>query len=318
MTHSIKTIGVVGTGVIGASWTALFLAQGLRVLVSDPAPGAKDNLLAYLKRSWPMLKRLGLHENASISNYTFVGGSLDEYCHEVDFIQENAPEKLELKRKLLATLDSKTRSDIVIASSSSGIPSSKFIVDCANPERILIGHPFNPPHLMPLVEVVPHPGTLKSITEAAMNFYQAMGKSPVLIRQECPGFVANRLQAALANEAYSLVQRGIISAEDCDACVTTGVGLRWAFTGPFMTNVLGGGGGKEGFQHLLTHLAPAVVDWTADMDSHKFSFTDENIQKLNKSVQEMMANSDINALEQERDQVLIDTITRKKDTMVLK
>lgn len=103
-----------------------------------------------------------------------------------------------------------------------------------------------------------------------------------------------------------------------DACVTTGVGLRWAFTGPFMTNVLGGGGGKEGFQHLLTHLAPAVVDWTADMDSHKFSFTDENIQKLNKSVQEMMANSDINALEQERDQVLIDTITRKKDTMVLK
>lgn len=166
MTHSIKTIGVVGTGVIGASWTALFLAQGLRVLVSDPAPGAKDNLLAYLKRSWPMLKRLGLHENASISNYTFVGGSLDEYCHEVDFIQEvhgsfficikrnwfiisqNAPEKLELKRKLLATLDSKTRSDIVIASSSSGIPSSKFIVDCANPERILIGHPFNPPHLV--------------------------------------------------------------------------------------------------------------------------------------------------------------------------
>ncbi|KAB8221024.1 hypothetical protein BDV33DRAFT_230669 [Aspergillus novoparasiticus] len=314
MSSLIKTVGVVGTGVIGSSWTALFLANGLRVLVSDPAPGAKDHLTRYLAGVWPSLEQLGMHSDAALSNWTFVGEGLDDYCGDVDFIQENAPERPELKVKLLATLDAKTKNDVVIASSSSGIPSSQFIIECKNPERVLIGHPFNPPHLMPLVEVVPHAGTNATSVKTAMEFYKSLGKSPVHIRQETPGFVANRLQAALMNEAYSLVQRGIISAEACDTCVTTGVGLRWAFTGPFMTNVLGGGGGKEGFRHLITHLGPAVQKWTDDMKEHAFVPDETNIKKLDDSVQEMLAVNDVTKVEKERDEALIDLIKRKRNT----
>jgi 3-hydroxyacyl-CoA dehydrogenase len=317
MASSIKTVGVVGTGVIGASWTALFLANGLRVLVSDPAPGAKDRLATYLSGVWPALERLHLHHNASISNWTFVGETLDDACAEVDFIQENAPEKLDLKLKLLATLDAKTKSNVIIASSSSGLPSSQFVTECKLPGRILIGHPFNPPHLMPLVEVVPHPKTSETAIETAMNFYKSLGKSPVLIKQETPGFVANRLQAALVNEAYSLVQRGIVSAEACDTCVTTGVGLRWALTGPFMTNVLGGGGGKDGFRHLVSHLGPAAQNWTKDMNDHAFIFNDANIQKLDESVQKMLAEGDVKKIEEQRDEALIDIIKRKQDATAL-
>ena len=131
------------------------------------------------------------------------------------YIRQNAPERLELKRHLFATLDAKTRSDVVIASSSSGLPSSEFVTDCKkNPARVLIGHPFNPPHLIPLVEIVPHPGTQSKYTDQAFQFYQAMGKKPIIVKKEVPGFIANRLQAAVCNEAYSLVQRGVVSAED--------------------------------------------------------------------------------------------------------
>ena len=136
-------------------------------------------------------------------------------------LRENAPEKPELKLKLLAEIDEKTRKDIVIASSSSGIPSSKFIGQCKNPERVLIGHPFNPPHLMPLVEIVPHPGTSDAAIATALQFYNSLGRKAVLIKQETPGFVANRLQAALCNEAYSLVSRGIISAQELGKTLST-------------------------------------------------------------------------------------------------
>ena len=229
---AIKTIGVVGTGVIGASWTGLFLAHGLRVLVADPGPDAEEKLDLYLKGIWPALQEIGVSDDASLDNYEFVGASLGEHYSKVDFIQEvcivvsitkeyskltfqqNAPEKPELKLKLLAEIDSQTRKDIVIASSSSGIPSSKFIGQCKNPERVLIGHPFNPPHLMPLVEVVPHPGTSDTAIATALQFYTSLGREAIHIKQEAPGFVANRLQAALLTEAYSLVSRGIISAQE--------------------------------------------------------------------------------------------------------
>ncbi|KAJ5797710.1 uncharacterized protein N7503_007006 [Penicillium pulvis] len=313
MARTIKTVGVVGTGVIGASWTALFLAHGLRVLVSDPAPDAEERLTGYLKGVWPSLQQLGLHPEASLSNCTFVGENFDDHCGKVDFIQENAPEKLDLKRQLFASLDAKTKKDVIIASSSSGIPSSQFITGCQNPERILIGHPFNPPHLMPLVEVVPHPRTSPKVIATAIEFYKSLGRSPVHIHQETPGFVANRLQVALDNEAYSLVQRGIISAEDCDLCVTTGPGLRWAFTGPYMTKVLGGGGGPGGFRHLVTHLGPGAQKWLEDMREHAYVRNDANIDKLDKSVQEMLVNNHPKDVEQQRDEGLIEVIRRKRD-----
>ena len=138
-----------------------------------------------------------------------------------DLLCKNAPEKPALKIKLLAEIDEKTRKDVVIASSSSGIPSSQFISQCKNPERVLIGHPFNPPHLMPLVEVVPHPGTNSAAVKTAVDFYNSLGRRAIHIKQEAPGFVANRLQAALFNEAYSLVARGIVTAEDLGKPIST-------------------------------------------------------------------------------------------------
>ncbi|BDD57822.1 hypothetical protein MAP00_003152 [Monascus purpureus] len=211
---SIKNVGVIGTGVIGSSWIALFLARGLSVTVTDPAPGAREKLAAYLEKEWPSLIQIGLSQGASLANYKFVD-SIDNYLEEFDFVQENAPERLDIKRELFAHLDAHTRKDAIIASSSSGIPSSQFVTECKhNPARILIGHPFNPPHLVPLVEVVPHPGTAELYTKQAVEFYRWLGKSPILVKQETPGFIANRLQAAVMSEAYSLVNRGIVSAED--------------------------------------------------------------------------------------------------------
>ncbi|CAI9633049.1 unnamed protein product [Alternaria burnsii] len=302
---TIRAVGIVGTGVIGASWTGLFLAHGLHVYVADPAPGAAEKLAAYLEAIWPNMELMGLEENASLSNYEFVGPSLGEFYKKVDFIQENAPERPDLKTKILADIDAAVRPEIVIASSSSGIPSSKFISECRHPERVLIGHPFNPPHLMPLVEIVPHPKTSTLAISNALEFYTSVGRRPVHIKEEIPGFVANRLQAALCNEAYSLVARGIVSAQDLDACVTTSLGPRWAMVGPFLANAMGGGGGIEGFRHMIEHLGPASQTWLADMQAHKFDWSAQSVDALGTSVADELTGKDMKILEQKRDDDLV-------------
>jgi 3-hydroxyacyl-CoA dehydrogenase len=329
---AIKTVGVVGTGVIGASWTALFLAHGLKVLVADPSPDAAKQLTSYLDSVWPALQTIGLGHGASLENYKFVGTSLDEHYGEVDFVQEvtfrsmtladrshvlmphqNAPEKLDLKTKLLAEIDSKTHKDVVIASSSSGMPSSKFVVQCKNPERVLIGHPFNPPHLMPLVEVVPHPNTSTAAISTAVQFYSSLGRKPIHIKRETPGFVANRLQAALCNEAYSLVSRGIVSAQELDACVMSSLGPRWAVVGPLMANAMGGGGGGDGFRHFVEHLGPAMQGWTEDMRKKAFSWEPDGVDRLVASVEEELAGKDVAVLEQRRDGQLVEWFKAKRE-----
>ncbi|KAF5001120.1 hypothetical protein FGRMN_1231 [Fusarium graminum] len=303
---AIKTVGVVGTGIIGASWIGLFLAHGLRVLVADPGPGAEEKLAQYLERIWPTLQELGLSQDASLKNYEFVGASLDERYADVDFVQENAPEKTNLKIKLVGEIDAKTRPDVVIASSSSGIPSSEFISECkVNPGRVLIGHPFNPPHLMPLVEVVPHADTHRDRIEEALTFYRSVGKSPIHIKKEIPGFVANRLQAVVCNEAYSLITRGVVSAMDLDLCVTNSLGPRWAVTGPLVSNAMGGGGGADGFRHLMEHLGPASEKWLEDIRAHRFDSNKESIDLLTASVAEELEKEDVVALEARRDKFLI-------------
>jgi 3-hydroxyacyl-CoA dehydrogenase len=228
-------------------------------------------------------------------------------------LRQNAPEKLELKTKLLAEIDEKTRKDVVITSSSSGLPSSKFIGQCKNPERVLIGHPFNPPHLMPLVEVVPHPSTSEAAITTAIEFYSSLGRKPVHIKQETPGFVANRLQAAVCNEAYSLVSRGIVSAEELDACMTSSLGPRWAMVGPFMANAMGGGGGSDGFRHLMEHLGPAMQSWTEDMREHAFDWKPDGIEKLTASVEDELAGKDVAALEQRRDRQLVELFKGQRE-----
>ncbi|CCT71793.1 related to lambda-crystallin [Fusarium fujikuroi] len=309
---SIRTVGVVGTGVIGASWAGLFLAHGLRVLVSDPAPNAEKGLKDAIHTLLPILEVIRPHSNIDLSKLEFVGSSLGHRLGEVDFIQENAPERVDLKTKLIAELDAGARPEVVIASSSSGIPSSQFISNCAkNPGRVLIGHPFNPPHLMPLVEVVPHPGTDSKSVDTAVSFYRSIGKTPVVIKKEVPGFAANRLQAVLCNEVYSLVSNGVMSAKDVDTCVTSSLGPRWAVTGPLMSNAMGGGGGSDGFRHLLEHLGPASQQWLEHIKANSFQWDTESLDKLTDSVGEELQGANVKELEKERDRLLVEILKLK-------
>lgn len=218
----------------------------------------------------------------------------------------------------MGTLDQYARPGVVIASSSSGLPASDFIGRCErDPSRILVGHPFNPPHLIPLVEVVPHPGTNTSSTSTAMDFYRSIGKSPILLRHEVPGFVANRLQAAINNEAYSLVSRGIISAEDLDTAVTSGPGLRWALTGPFVTNSLGGGGGPDGFMQRIERLGPSIRSWEADILKHRFDWSQESLSALKVGALKWLEAADWAGINGERDQMLLELLQTKSKSSSL-
>lgn len=211
----------------------------------------------------------------------------------------------------METLDKHTRPGVVIASSSSGLPSSAFIQRCQDPGRILIGHPFNPPHLIPLVEVVPHPGTKITSITTAMDFYKSLGKRPILLRHEVPGFVANRLQAAINNEGYSLVSRGIVSAEDLDAAVSSGPGLRWALAGPVVTNAFGGGGGPEGFMQRIERLGPSIRCWEEDMLKHRFDWSDESLSTLKDGALKWLEAVDWTSMKNERDRVLLQLLAAK-------
>jgi 3-hydroxyacyl-CoA dehydrogenase len=220
---------------------------------------------------------------------------------------QNGPENLEIKTTLISKLDKMTPAGTPIASSSSGLAASAFIAQCKHdPSRILIGHPFNPPHIVPLVEVVPHCKTDGKILNRAVQFYEELGKVPVVIKRELPGFVANRLQAAINSEAFSLVKRGVISAEDLDKVVTSGLGPRWAAQGPFLTNILAGGQG--GFGHHLRHLGPNRAVWMDDMIQHRFNYLDEtSITQLEESCQELLERAQATGLEKleaQRDQRL--------------
>ncbi|TQM45134.1 3-hydroxyacyl-CoA dehydrogenase NAD-binding domain-containing protein [Pseudonocardia cypriaca] len=249
----MRTVAVVGTGVIGASWAALFLANGFDVVATDPAPGAEDRLRADVAAT-------GLDARGRLS---FVD-DVAEAVAGADFVQENGPERIEVKHDLYAAMDAAARPDVVLASSSSGLLPSAIATACtAHPERVLVGHPFNPPHLLPLVEVVPGERTGEEAVERAMAFYTGLGKKPIRLRHELPGHVANRLQAALWREAYSLVDRGVATVADIDTAIANGPGLRWALLGPFAVQHLSGGPG--GIAHVLEHLGPPTEAWWRDM-----------------------------------------------------
>ena len=215
----------------------------------------------------------------------------------------------------MESLDQYTRPGVVIASSSSGLPSSTFIQRCRrDPGRILVGHPFNPPHLIPLVEVVPHPHTHTDSVAAAMQFYRKLGKRPILLRHEVSGFVSNRLQAAINNEAYSLISRGIVSAEDLDTAVTAGPGLRWALTGPIVTNALGGGGGPNGFMQRIERLGPGIQSWEEDVLKHRFDWSIESVAALQNETGKWLQTLDWTAMKEERDRLLLLLLEIKSKT----
>jgi 3-hydroxyacyl-CoA dehydrogenase len=247
----IHRIAIVGTGVIGASWAAQYLARGFDVVATDPGPNAEENLRKYVDEAWEQLTAIGLSPGASRDRLSF-NANLKEALANADFVQENAPERPEFKIKLFADMDEATPVDSIIASSSSGITPSVIQSNCKHPERVLIGHPFNPPHIIPLVEVVGGTKTSPGAIQQAMAFYASIGKKPILLHKELPGHVGNRLQAALYREVMYLIEQGVLSVADADDAVSFGPGLRWGVMGPSLQWHLGGGAG--GIKHFTEHL----------------------------------------------------------------
>jgi len=269
MATPIKRVAVIGTGVIGASWAALFLAKGLDVAATDVAPDAEARLRQYLDAAWPALEELGLAPGASLSRLTFTR-DLAEAVAGAELVQENGPERIDFKRTLYGQLDALLPPDVPIASSSSGLTMSEIQKGCpAHPERCVIGHPFNPPHLIPLVEIVAGAQTSEQTVEKVTTFYTSLGKRTIRLHKEVPGHVANRLQAALWREVVHLVSTGVVSVADADAAVCWGPGLRWGLMGPTLLFHLGGGQG--GIEHFFEQFTGPMTAWWAVLGAPQLS-----------------------------------------------
>ncbi|WP_102960519.1 3-hydroxyacyl-CoA dehydrogenase NAD-binding domain-containing protein [Mangrovicella endophytica] len=246
----VRTVAIVGTGIIGASWACLILAHGLDVIASDIRDGAEARLRDTIERLWPSLpdalldrgKRGALHFTTDPA----------EACRNADFVQENAAERLELKVDLIRRIDAAAGPDVVIASSSSALSVTDMQSACGRPQRVVLGHPFNPPHLVPLVEVVGGEKTEEAYLAKAERFYRQIGKAPVRLQKEIYGHIANRMQAAIFREAIHLLDSGVASAEDIDRAISEGPGTRWALMGPLLTYRLAGGDkGMRGFWDMF-------------------------------------------------------------------
>jgi len=306
---SSGAIGIGGTGVIGAGWAAYFLARGFDVAATDPADGAEKRLRTLVDQFWPALERVGLAEGASRSRLRF-DADVTRAVEGCAFIQENGPERIDVKRDLLARISAVVPPTSLIATSSSGILISDIQDAAVHPERVLLGHPFNPAHLMPLVEVVGGRLTSQTAIKKALAFYGLIGKKPIHIRREVKGHVANRLQAALWREAFYLVEQGIASVEDVDTAVAHGPGLRWALLGPFLNLHLSGGAG--GIAHVLEHLGPPLESWWRDLGN--LSLNKELNGSIAQGVTEELAGIDLAHLTSQRDDLLLGLLQLKADT----
>ena len=258
----VDRVAVLGASTIGASWAAQFLARGLSVAVYDPAADVQTQVREFIETAWPTLERLGLAATADPTRISFhddPGAAVEGTA----LVQENGPENLEVKRALFARIDAALAPETVVASSTSGFMPSELQAGRRGPERYVVGHPFNPPHLIPLVEVVGGRATDPAVVDWTADFYAALGKRPIRIRREMPGHVANRMQVALYREAIHLVLEDVASMEDVDAAIAYGPGLRWALMGPHMAHHLAGGRG--GLRHLLEHIGPGIERWWNDL-----------------------------------------------------
>ncbi|MDQ0472449.1 L-carnitine dehydrogenase [Labrys wisconsinensis] len=298
-----KTIAIIGTGVIGAGWAARGLAHGHDVVAWDPAPGAEDRLRAAIDNAWGALERQGLAEGARRDRLVMLG-SVEAAVAAADFIQENAPEREELKQDLLARIDAAAKPEALIASSTSGLLPSRLQARMQRPERFVVGHPFNPVYLLPLVEVLGGEKTAAASVAAAMDFYRSIGMRPLHVRTEIEGFVADRLMEALWREALWLVNDGVATTEEIDAAVVYGCGLRWSLMGTFLTFHLAGGEG--GMRHMLHQFGPALkLPWTKLTAPE---LTEDLIGRVADGCEHQAAGRSIKALERRRDDFLIELL----------
>ncbi len=296
---AVRRVAVLGAGTIGASWTALFLAGGLEVAIYDPAAGTEARVQNFLERAWPALERLGLMRGRAPDAPSF-HRSPAAAVEGAGWVQENGPENLAAKRALYAAMEPGLGTDAIVASSTSGLMPSELQAGRSGAQRYIVAHPFNPPHLIPLVELVGGRATDPAVIDRAEAFYQSVGKVTIRVRREVPGHVVNRMQAALYREAINLVLAGVADLQDVDRGIAYGPGLRWAIMGPHATHHLAGGRG--GLRHLLEHIGPGLQRWMDDLD--RLDITPEVVERLVTAHQASHPPS-IEHLEAERDALLL-------------
>ena len=256
----IRRVGLVGGGVIGTGWSIRCLARGLDVSVTDPAPGAEENLREAVGRAWPIMEQAGLADGASQDRLDFVS-SIEEAVSGADFVQENVPEHEDLKIEVFSEIGRHAPRDAIIASSSSGLLPTSIQARTEAPERVIIGHPFSPLYILPLVEIVGGRETSEEAVRAAAAYYRRIGMRPLHVRNEIDAYISDRLQQAVWHESLHLVNDGIATIPEIDAAITGGPGLRWAFMGTAMAWHLAAGEG--GMRATLAHFGPAMeLPWT--------------------------------------------------------
>jgi len=297
---NIETVGILGAGVIGSSWTALFLAAGHEVDVYEPAENAEQQVRNYIDTAWPTLEQLGMTASGNPDKVRFHGSAAGA-IKNAQFVQESVPERLELKHGLFAEIESQLAPEAIVASSASGLMVSEMQKGWKNPSRFLLGHPFNPPHLIPLVELLANQHTADGVLESAEAIYRNAGKVTIRVQREVPAHVANRLQAALWREAISLVQNGVASVEDVDKAVWAGPGLRWAAMGPHMLFHLGAGPG--GLGEFCNRYGDSFHRWWQDLG--EVALTEELAGDLFQGVRDEAANKDVDELSRQRDEMIV-------------
>ncbi|MFV3325584.1 L-carnitine dehydrogenase [Pseudomonas sp. NY15372] len=305
----IKTFAALGSGVIGSGWVARALAHGLDVIAWDPAPGAEQALRKRIANAWPALEKQGLAPGAAQDRLRFVA-TIEECVRDADFIQESAPERLDLKLDLHAKISAAAKPNTIIGSSTSGLLPSEFYESATHPERCVVGHPFNPVYLLPLVEIVGGQNTAPEAIEAAKTIYTALGMRPLHVRKEVPGFIADRLLEALWREALHLVNDGVASTGEIDDAIRFGAGLRWSFMGTFLTYTLAGG--DAGMRHFMAQFGPALkLPWTYLPAPE---LTDKLIDDVVEGTAEQLGERSIAALERYRDDTLLAVLDAVKNS----
>ena len=294
---NVKRITCVGAGTIGGGWATYYLSRGFDVVATDPGPDAQAALEHFVDFAWPKVQELGTTPGAAKERLTFTS-DLAEAVADADFIQESAPDYEDLKIGLFTQIGAAARPDTVIASSSSVFLPTRLASQCAHPERCVIGHPFTPSYIVPLVEVVGGEKTSPEVMDWTMSFYTGIGKKALRLKKEIESYVSNRLQHVVAEEAAKLVEAGICDYDDIDVAVSYGPGLRWAFAGPAMCTHLGGG--KGGLEHNLEHFG--------------WRYSDAAKQNLFDSVERMAKGKDIEELEEWRDKNLLAQLKHVKMT----
>lgn len=305
----IKTFASLGNGVIGSGWVCRALANGLDVIAWARTPQTQDFLRKRVANAWNVLEKQGVAPGASPNRLHFAT-SIEECVREADFIQESAPEELKLKIELHRQIAAAAKPDALIGSSTSGLLPSEFYVYASHPERCVVGHPFNPVYLLPLVEVVGGENTSQPAIQAAMSFYESLGMRPLHVRKEVPGFIADRLLEALWREALHLVNDGVATTGEIDDAIRFGAGLRWSFMGTFLTYTLAGG--DAGMRHFMEQFGPALqLPWT---HLPAPELTEKLIDDVVNGTSDQLGRHSISDLERYRDDCLIEVMKAIRST----